>query len=256
MDIVRIPVPVASAPTGSTNAYVIGAEEALLVDPPSECSALDVALERRTISHIAVTHHHPDHTGGVRAYAERTGATVWARYGRTASFEAATDCSPDRTFRTGTTIPTSAGGVRVIETPGHAPEHCGFTAGSTTLVGDLAIQNGSVGVAKPDGDLRAYLGSLRRIGQLAPEMLYPGHGPTIDAPVETCYRLYNHRRDRDSQILSAVAEGASTVEAITDMVYDTEGLELRTLAEGTVRSHLQKLAVEGQLSWDGSVATT
>jgi len=63
----------------------------------------------------------PDHVGAVASYASEFDATVWARAGWEDEFESATGIAPDRTFRDGTTIPVSGGGVDVVETPGHAP---------------------------------------------------------------------------------------------------------------------------------------
>ena len=112
------------APTGQTHAYVLGSEDALLVDPAARVDGLDALLDR--IGHVALTHHHPDHVGAVADYAEATGATVWSRVGREAAFEAATGIEPDRTFADGTGIETGDGVVEVVDTPGHAPEHVGF----------------------------------------------------------------------------------------------------------------------------------
>ncbi|WP_058994541.1 MBL fold metallo-hydrolase [Haloarcula sp. CBA1127] len=242
------------APTGSTAAYVCGDEAALLVDPPDTDDALDSLLSDRSLAHIALTHHHPDHAGAVAHYARETGATVWARRGRASAFEAATGVTPDRLFSGGTTIPTDAGPVTVIDTPGHAPEHVAFATDGAVVSGDLAVAEGSVVVGAPEGDVRAYLASLRRLHARNPDVLLPGHGPRIETPRETCARLINHRLVRERRVRDAVHDGAATLDEILEAAYEKDLTGVRDLARGTVLTHLEKLAVEGAISWDSERA--
>jgi len=252
MERTRIPVDVETrAPGGQTNAYVVGHSDTLLVDPACRTPALDEALADRPVAHVAVTHHHPDHVGAVASYASEFDATVWARAGREDGFESATGIAPDRTFRDGTTIPVSGGGVAVAETPGHAPEHVAFAVDEDLLVGDLAVAEGSVVVGAPEGDVRAYLSSLRRVYARAPARLLPGHGAVVTDPRETCARLIEHRLDRERRVLAAVESGATFVDAILDAAYEKDLAGVRDLAGVTVRAHLEKLAVEGRVEWDG-----
>lgn len=242
------------APTGNTAAYVCGDEAALLVDPPETDDALDSLLRDRSLAHIALTHHHPDHAGAVAHYARETGATVWARRGRASAFEAATGVTPDRLFSGGTTIPTDAGSVTVIDTPGHAPEHVAFATDGAVVSGDLAVAGGSVVVGAPEGDVRAYLASLRRLHARNPDVLLPGHGPRIETPRETCARLIRHRLERERRVRGAVSDGAGTLDEILDAAYEKDLTGVRDLARATVLAHLEKLAVEGTVSWDGARA--
>ena len=255
MDWQRADVPVPTrAPTGATAAYVCGDEAALLVDPADTDDALDTLLSDRTLAHIAVTHHHPDHAGAVAHYARETDAAVWARRGRAAAFEAATGVTPDRLFGEGTEIPTDAGPVTVMDTPGHAPEHVAFETDGTVVSGDLAVAEGSVVVGAPEGDVRAYLASLRRLHARNPDVLLPGHGPRIETPRETCARLIGHRLERERRVRGAVDDGADTLEDILDAAYEKDLAGVRDLARGTVLAHIEKLAVEGAVSWDGDRA--
>ncbi|PSP61304.1 MBL fold hydrolase [Halobacteriales archaeon QH_8_67_36] len=250
MDWHRVDVPVeARAPTGETAAYLSDGPDALLVDPAGRTPALDDAVADADVAHVAVTHHHPDHVGAVADYASETGATVWARRGRTAT----TDITPDRTFTEGTTIP-AGDGVTVLDLPGHAPEHVGFATDAGVVSGDVAVAEGSVVVGAPEGDMRAYCASLRRLHARNPPRLYPGHGPTITNPRAACRRLLDHRYRREERVRTAVESGATTAEEILDRAYETELPGVRDLARATVRAHLEKLAVEGALRWDGERA--
>jgi glyoxylase-like metal-dependent hydrolase (beta-lactamase superfamily II) len=262
MDISRVSVEVETrAPTGQTSAYLLGSDPAMLVDPPARSDRLDALAAERDVGHVTVTHHHPDHVGAVAHYADRHDATVWARTGRSDAFEAATGVSPDRTFAEGTTIPTGERTVRVVDTPGHAPEHVGFVTDGggddTALVcGDLAVAEGSVVVAAPEGDMRAYLTSLRRVHAMRVERLLPAHGPTLEGPAvcATATRLIAHRLERERRVHEAVEAGAESAADVCDTAYDKDLDGVRDLARATVRAHLEKLAVEGSVRWDGERA--
>ncbi|WP_458206178.1 MBL fold metallo-hydrolase [Haladaptatus sp. NG-SE-30] len=233
------------SPHGATNAYVV---DTVLVDPAGRTDELDRAVGG--VEHVLVTHTHPDHVGGVAHYADACDATVWARKGREERFTSITGVDPDRTFREGTTV----GPLTVVETPGHAPDHVSLSTDDEIIAGDLVVAEGSVVVAAGEGDLRAYLTSLRRLYARNPDTLYPGHGPVIDDPRKTIRRVIDHRLAREKQVRAAVRGGASTLAEITDATYEKDISSVREFAERTVAAHLEKLAVEGDVEWDGERA--
>jgi glyoxylase-like metal-dependent hydrolase (beta-lactamase superfamily II) len=228
------------------NAYLLGEDPALLLDPGVRHPALDRAVATRSVGHVAVTHAHRDHAGAVAHYAAETGATVWARRGREARLHDAAGVTPDRTFREGDAV----AGATVLDTPGHAPDHVAFATDAGVACGDLAVARGSVAVAVPDGDLRAYLVSLRRLLVRDPPALHPGHGPAVDDPRATLTRLYAHRKERERRVLAAVRDGARDPDTILERAYGKDLSGVRGLARATVVAHLEKLAVEGRVRWD------
>ena len=269
MRVSRHPLDVAtSGPGGQTNAYLVSARDgdgasddrredgrdgdagraALLVDPAARSPELDAAVAEASVEHVAVTHTHPDHVGAVAAYAAETDATVWAR--RPERFREATGVRPDRALSAGTTIPLTGASVDVVETPGHAADHVAFETPVGTLVGDVAFADGSVAVVAPEGDMRAYLVTLRRLYARNPSVCYPGHGPAIEAPRATFERLLRHRLRRERRVLAAVEAGAETLDEVVDGAYEKSLDGVRAQARGTVRAHLEKLAVEGRVAWD------
>lgn len=248
----RFSLPVQTrAPTGATNAYVLP-EKRLLIDPAARSDALDAAVADG-IDHVAVTHHHPDHVGAVAEYATEFDLTVWAKYGRTAEFESAAGIAPDRTFKPGQSVPEGTGST-VLDTPGHAPEHTAFVSSDGLVTGDLAVAEGSVVVGAPEGDMRAYLSSLRRVHARAPSQLFPGHGPVIDTPRATCERLIAHRLDRERAVETAVHDGNRSLDDIVEAAYDKDISAVYDLARATALAHLEKLAVESRISFDGEMA--
>lgn len=239
----RVQIPVEThAPGGETNAYLVGS---LLVDPAAESPAIDPAA----VDHVAVTHTHPDHVGGVAHYAAAADATVWAHADHAERFSSRTGVDPDRTFADGDRV----GPARVLETPGHAPDHVCFAVGGEEsgtrhlLGGDLMVAEGSVVVGAPEGDLRAYLESLRTVRDAGFEAVYPGHGPTITDPAATATRLIEHRLAREEAVVAAVENGAETVEAVLEAAYEKDLSGVRDLARATVAAHLIKLADEGRI---------
>lgn len=251
MDVASVSIAVdTAAPEGATNSYVLGQECALLVDPAARDSNLESLLDDCKVAHVAVTHHHPDHVGAVAAYAREHDATVWCRYGRERAFTEATGISPDRTFREGTVLPADEP-ITVHDIPGHAPEHVAFGLDDRLLTGDTAVASGSVVVGVPEGDVRAYLTSLRRLYAMGHELLLPGHGPVIEDPQGTCERLIRHRLNRERRVLAAVHGGARSLDGIVDAAYDKDISAVRPLAAATVEAHLEKLAVESRVTWDG-----
>ena len=253
--VTRVPVESSTrAPGGQTNVYLVGGESAALIDPAARTETLDDEVTAREVEHVLVTHAHPDHVGAIADYATETGATVWARTGYEERFVAAAGYEPDRTLHEGTVIPV-AGGVPVLDVPGHAPDHVAFVLDDGVVSGDLALAQGSVVVDAEEGDMRGYLTALRRLLAMAPDRLYPGHGPIVEAPRDRLAWLIEHRLDREKRVLSAVRDGATTVESVLDVAYDKDLEGVRDLAGRTVRAHLDKLAIEGRVTWDGSQAS-
>jgi glyoxylase-like metal-dependent hydrolase (beta-lactamase superfamily II) len=241
------------APHGETNAYLAG-DPAVLVDPAARSLALDSAVRDRDVAHIALTHTHRDHVGSLAHYAAETDATVWCRAGRTRPFTDDTGVTPDRTYVDGT--PLGDSGVTTLETPGHAPEHTAFVHADEAIVGDLCTATGSVYVGPPGGDMRAYYTSLRRASTREFSTLHPGHGDPVTDPAARLAAVLAHRLDRERRVERAVREGdARTVEQILDAAYDKDLTGFEDLAGRTVRAHLEKLSIEGRLTWDGAWAS-
>jgi ribonuclease/clavin/mitogillin len=245
------------APNGETMAYLVGETDLLVVDPGGDLATLRAAIDDRRVAHVAVTHHHRDHVGGVAdlvadlATEQARPPTVWARQGHADAFVAATGLEPDRTLAPADTISLDGIDVTALDTPGHAAEHLAFRTPAGWLVGDLALAEGSVVVGGEGADMRAYLTSLRRVRARAPPRLYPGHGPVIEHVTAVCDRLIAHRLDREQRVRAAVADGARTVDDVLAAAYDKDLTGVRDLARLTVRAHLEKLVHEGDVVLEG-----
>lgn len=95
---------------------------ALVVDP-GDATVVHQALQELhlQLAAILVTHHHPDHTGGVQALREATGASVWGP-----AREREKIPQPFTALQGGETLPLLGLPWHVLDVPGHTAGHIAF----------------------------------------------------------------------------------------------------------------------------------
>lgn len=234
-----------------TRTYVVGRDSPVVIDPgpndPAHLAAIEATLCGKRPAAILLTHLHPDHAGGAAALAQRTGCAI--RAGARSAGVASRADGEGEALADGDHIGSDAGLLRVVATPGHAPEHLAFhwtgeaaPRGGAAFVGDLLMGIGDTTlVAPPEGNLSDYLDSLRRVGELDPAVLYPTHGPPIEDPGAALHRYRSHRLERISQVSEALrASPGASVDELVDAVYGL-ALEpvLRGAAAGSIEAILQ-----------------
>ncbi|CAN5543652.1 MAG: MBL fold metallo-hydrolase [Actinomycetota bacterium] len=205
-----------------TNTYVFGG---VAIDPgPDDEAHLSEVAAASAIETILLTHRHPDHASGATRLAEMTGVSVLA-------------------FGDGIADGDEFSGLVAVHTPGHAPDHvCFFHEGSGTLFsGDLIAGEGSIMVAPPEGDLADYMESLRRVRNLSPSRILPGHGPEVADAGAKIEEYVSHREEREAMVIKALESGAETVEEVVALAYSEVPPEMRPYAGRAARAHLEKL---------------
>jgi len=243
-------------PARHTNAYLIGETEMALVDPGSgDPAALrelflltdHLAAEGRRVTMIVVTHHHPDHVGGVAASRARFAAKVVGHP------ELAKHLPLDVVVRDGDVLPLAPGlndwTLRVLETPGHTRDSLSLWQPKRRALfcGDLLPGGpGSVVIDPPDGDMADYLASLERCAALEPVTLFPAHGSPAGGAVRRIRALIQHRLEREARVVAALRHGSRTPAELLPAVYDDTPQELWKWAERSLLAHLQKLEREGR----------
>lgn len=249
-------------PADRTNVYLLGSgPERILVDPGSPkprenarlVAALD-ALERRgegKVAEIWLTHHHPDHVGGVELLRRRFGVPV-AAHRETAVRLAARGIAVDRELADGDRRhlagPTPMTWT-VVHTPGHARGHLCFfdEEGGSLVAGDLAAGLGTIVIDPPEGDMDDYLASLERAAALEPRTLFPAHGPPKANAAEALAELAAHRLWREHKVLTAWQSGLRDPAAMLPTVYDDAPPEAWPLAERQIVAHLDRLRRAGRI---------
>jgi glyoxylase-like metal-dependent hydrolase (beta-lactamase superfamily II) len=213
---------------------------------------VDGALEpgRKPLA-ILATHRHLDHIAGVEAVRARYRAPVWAHA------LVGDRLRLDRELREGDTIEVQGRHprrVRVLETPGHARSHLAFheETSNTLVAGDLVSGLGTVVIAPPDGNMKDYVESLKRIQAMELRTLIPGHGPPNRGVERALEALIEHRRMREERILRALEAGPLDERELVARVYaDTPGAAPE-LAIKTLRAHVEKLVDEGRVRASGA----
>ena len=234
-----------------TNTYVVGAPgsgQAVVVDPgpadPAHLAAVEGVLAARDARVVAVlvTHHHGDHAEAAQPWGMRFGAPVAAADGAVAG-------PGGRVLEPGEQLRLAGTTVGVVPTPGHTADHLAFRLESgAVLVGDHVLGRGTSVVSHPEGDVVAYLESLRRVHDLGPSALYCGHGPELTVDPAAVLEFYRaHRAFREEQLLAALEAGPRTVDQLVAEVYAAVPQALWPAAAQSTRAALVKLVAEGRV---------
>ncbi len=221
-----------------TNSWIVGRDPAWLVDPgpalDSHVASLSDELERRGgLGGIALTHDHADHA--------EASAAIRERFGRARIAAARGDV--DQRLAGGERF----GPLEAVSTPGHAPDHLAFLAGTAALTGDAVLGQGSVFIAPDPGALAGYLKGLAELRRRKLDVLCPGHGPVVDDPAHKLDQYIAHRLSRETRLLAALAAGARSIPEMLDAAWDDVPEMMRPAATVTLAAHLDKLADEGRL---------
>jgi glyoxylase-like metal-dependent hydrolase (beta-lactamase superfamily II) len=210
-----------------TNSWVLrapGADACLVVDPgPLDEAHLAALAAHAPVAAVLLTHGHPDHRDGLARFQEITGAPL-----------------------VDTSVPTGPG-VRLdrLVTPGHTSDSVCFVAECggerVVLTGDTILGRGTTVVAHPDGDLGDYLASLRRLIELGPMPVLPGHGPALRDCAAAATFYLEHRLARLDQVRAARAAGARDAAAILATVYADVERALWPAATSSIEAQLAYL---------------
>jgi glyoxylase-like metal-dependent hydrolase (beta-lactamase superfamily II) len=248
-------------PATTTNCYVVGTRDFVVFDPGSphedEQEALvefvgELTSAGRRLREVIITHHHPDHVGGVERLREQFGGVAVAAHRLTAE-ELEGRVRVDRFIEDGDIIELEGDPsirLRAMHTPGHTRGHLSFydERAGALLTGDNVVGIGSVLIDPDEGSVRDYLASLERYRAL-PRLvaLFGGHGPAVGSPRAKLDEYVEHRLKRERDILAAVRAGAGTTIEVVALAYADVPAKMHPLAERAVAAHIIKLEEDGHV---------
>lgn len=238
-----------------TNTWLLrapGADEVIVVDPgqgggegtPTREGVaggghLDLLIEAAPkIALVLVTHGHFDHSQSAAELHERTGAAVRA--------VDPAHCHGGAALTDDVVLEAAGLRVSVLATPGHTSDSVSFVVAAedglplAVLTGDTILGRGTTVVAHPDGNLRDYLDSLRRLGELGELIVLPGHGPELPNISDAAAFYLAHREQRLVQVRDALDTlGAdATPRQIVELVYADVDQNVWWAAELSVQAQL------------------
>jgi len=223
-----------------TNTWVLrgaGSTEMVVVDPgPDDAEHIARLADLGPIPLVLISHRHGDHTDGIDALVEATGAVV-------RSVGSGFLRGLGGYLRDGEVIDAAGLRIRVLATPGHTADSVSFVLDDAVLTADTVLGRGTTVIDDEDGSLAAYLDSLRRLRGLGPRRVLPGHGPELDDLAAVSDMYLAHRQERLAQIraaLSTLGEEA-TPRQVVEHVYADVDEKLWEAAESSVRAQLRYL---------------
>lgn len=240
-------------PASRTNAFLIGDEVKILVDPSpkdeDEYRKLKNTLALWGVDKILLTHHHPDHYERADELARELQVPMLLSSYTHRRIDALRsdffDGISTVLVKEGDFITTWLGkNVLVMEIPGHDEGQIALYSEDRSwfLAGDLFQGIGTVVIGGEEGDMTKYFSTLEKIIELSPKVVFPSHGIGLGG-TSILEKTLEHRKMREAQILSLHTEGHFP-EDILKIVYKDVDKRLWPYALENIKKHLQKLRAD------------
>ncbi|GGI69075.1 MBL fold metallo-hydrolase [Polymorphobacter multimanifer] len=241
-----------------TGTFVVGHGTVAVIDPgpadPAHIAALLEGLAGETVSHILVTHTHMDHSPAAPAIKAATGAQiigcaplVLADDGPRADAGFDPSYAPDAVMAEGDSVSGPGWTLTAVATPGHTSNHLCFALAeeSALFTGDHVMGWSTTVVAPPDGNMTAYMASLRKLLEREDRIYHPTHGEAVTDPQRFVRGLITHRKQRETQILKHLAGGPQAIPVMVAAMYSGVDKRLHPAAGRSVLAHLFDLQARG-----------
>lgn len=244
-----------------TNTYLVGqGPRRILIDTgegrQSWATHLKKVLsdENATVHEALVTHWHHDHVGGIPDLLKLCPeVTIYKHQPENGQV----DIADGQIFK------VEGATLRAAHTPGHTVDHMMLLLEEEDAIftGDNVLGHGTAVFE----DLKAYLGSLRRMQNRVSGRGYPGHGPVVESATAKITEYIRHRQEREDQIIRVLRYGkldvgehersperklAWTPIEVVKIIYRDVPESLHLPAANGVIQVLDKLEAEGRVIHD------
>lgn len=228
-----------------TNTWILRAPDSVasvVIDPgPRDRKHIGLIAETGPVALTLVTHHHFDHTAGLKRHVKLTGSPVRA-------VEPKFLHGTDQPLRDGEVIEVAGLRITVLATPGHTSDSVSFVLDDAVLTGDTILGSGTTVLENRDGALADYLNSLDRLVEAgAGKHLLPAHGPDHADAAEVAKFYIKHRQERLDQVREALAALGADAKPmqVVKRVYADVDKKLWPAARSSVKAQLAYLRSSG-----------
>jgi glyoxylase-like metal-dependent hydrolase (beta-lactamase superfamily II) len=249
-----------------TGTYIVGHGEVAVIDPgpdlPEHLEAILAATRGERIARILITHHHLDHSPLAGPLKRLTAAPIVGCAPRAlpaaedggVKVEAGHDAAftPDIDVCEGGVIAGTGWTFEAIPTPGHTSNHICYALReeNALFTGDHVMGWSTTVITPPDGDMTDYMESLERIRARGFDVLWPTHGAPVREVAPFLDAYIAHRRARETQILTALAEGPARIADLVPRFYADVDPMLHPAAARSMLAHMIDLSRRGLIAAD------
>jgi glyoxylase-like metal-dependent hydrolase (beta-lactamase superfamily II) len=247
-----------------TGTYIVGRGEVAIIDPGPDLAehvdAILAAVEGEVVTHLVITHTHLDHSPATSALQAATGARSYG-FGPHGTRDSDTrveagadyDFEPDQALEDGDLVRGRGWTLEAIHTPGHTSNHLclALREENSLFSGDHVMGWSTTVVSPPDGNMPAYVASLRKLAARSETRVWPTHGPPIDDPRPFLHALVGHREEREAQILMCLRDGVGEIPEMVRRIYADVDPQLHYAAAHSVLAHLLGLLETDRVRCEG-----
>ena len=239
-----------------TNTFIVGHGNVAVIDPGPDddghLAAILDAVRGESVSHILITHTHMDHSPLAAKLSSATGAKTYAALspsnpkvdsGLRLDASIDRDFTPDVSLSDGNVMEGNGWALEAVFTPGHMSNHMSFCLKEekALLVGDHVMAWATTVVAPPEGNMKDYMASLRKLLKRDEEIYYSAHGPESAKPLALVRGILAHRKMREEAVYNRVKAGDCKIGEIVASIYADVDPHLHAAAGLSTLAHLEHL---------------
>lgn len=245
---------------GSNVFYVVGNEGAVFVDTGYDHDGdheIRVGLWEETDStelvQIIAMHRHADHAGGAAKLSQVTGASIACHPEDLQAIQEEQlkgRAEVGKLFSGGESIALGNMTLEISHAPGHTPGSLSvfIPERRALFTTDTVLANSTTAIGE-HGDMVDYMRTLGEFQRIDPRVIYPGHGEPILDTTNWLIYLLKHREQREEQVLSRIADGCNTIDALGAFLYPKlTSPRTQVMGQQQVRSMLRKLLTEQRVT--------